>query len=186
MASNSTSHLAAIEKQTAYYVKKLAKIDRILERPVETLITQALRRTGKASEAPRFPSWLSDRPDPPADHSRPTQAVCFATLQRLWRVRHRYDSLHDNKLLTEAKDRVRDWFDSIPMPNFKAVAGVFGSRAFGNLNPLAASYIFRLLVEAGEAYAHSGFGFLAIFAMLWPLYRRYPDAVTAARIEPAE
>jgi hypothetical protein len=190
MPTESTAYLTEIEKQTAYYVKKLAKIDRILRRPVETLIEQALESGGNEGEPSRFPGWVSERPEPPKDysaHSPPTQAVCFATLQRLWRVRRRFNWLERNDDLRVVKNHFPDWFGPIPGSDFKTVFNLFESRVFGNLNPLAASYIFRVLVESGEAHAHSGFGFLAIFAMLWSLYRRFPDALTAgARIEPSE
>ncbi len=185
MPKDSSGHLSEIEKKTAFYLRKLHQIDRILKRPVETLISQALESGKSKAQSPRyrFPAWLSERPESPDEHSAhspPTQAVCFATLQRLWRIRRRFDWLARNEDLKKVKNGLPEWFyEPHKNPTLDSVARLFQSKLFGNFNPLTASYIFRVLVEGGEAQAHSSFGFLAIFCMFWSLNRRFPDRLTA-------
>jgi hypothetical protein len=188
-----TEYLTEIERNTDYYLERIRKIDLILEAPVKTLI----RIASEVPDAPwscvaaedscYFPAWISEDIKPhEADHLL-TQSLCCATLQRLWRIRRRFnwlDKLSRAKLGEVHKKLV---LTLIPKDKsqFENHVLLLQSPTFGGLNPLTASQVFRVLLDAGEAHTHCGMGFLAFFAMVWPLYRRFPDPVNiGAPMEP--
>jgi len=82
---------------------------------------------------------------------------------------------------------VQDESDSKIDPRFTRLVRRLSSRSFGALNPLTSSQVFQVLINDGERQAHGAVGFLSFFAMIWPLYRRFPDPQRfGAAIEPWE
>lgn len=191
-----TEHLTEIEKGTDFYLAHIRQIDTILERPVKTLIRLAEegRKQGEKIPSPAkqlfyFPTWISQSVEPEKKDYLFTQSVCCATLQRLWRLRRRFswlDKGSHNGLQTVHRELV-DSFTAKTPSDFNQCVGLLYSETLGGLNPLTASQVFRVLMEAGEDHAHAGMGFLAFFATMWSLHRSFPDRLTiGARIEPWE
>lgn len=199
-----TDFRSQIEEDTARFVKRIGQIDRILQEPVKSLLRFAdphdeVERTGNWPEAPTFPTWIGPR-GPIKNHGDVlTNALCIATLQTMAQQRRRFADLDGHALLK--KNDFRQWIvsgytrvvhDQTADPSgkryFKQLADtIFHSTFFGGLNPHTAAQILRTLMDAGEEHAHGGVGFLAFFAMIWPLYRRFPDPLNlGARLEPSQ
>jgi SpoVK/Ycf46/Vps4 family AAA+-type ATPase len=199
---STTAFHAELEKEVGRYLDRIRQIDRILQRPINTLIRVSYETVFKRSGSPvaqsfYFPALLSGQFEPQQAHNPLTQALCFATLQRLWRRRRRFAWLEKSdqlgKLLGEPKEpghgnAPNPLLGCFMPPDKSGVADnltLLQSDVFGGLNPYTAAQVFRVLVDAGEAQAHSGLGCLAFFAMVWPLYRRHPESHSGgARIEP--
>jgi ATPase family protein associated with various cellular activities (AAA) len=163
-----------LDDQAALYLARIRQIDRIIEGPIMSLISVAAQG--------HVPTWFSPEVATIEEDSRLTEAISCATLQKLWRLRRRFSWL-DIKRLEEARKLVNKF---VPEDHgFYECVRLLESKAFGGLNPLTASQVFRILLNAGEKKAHSGIGFLAFFAIIWPLSRRFPSQLTiGARIEP--
>jgi hypothetical protein len=192
-----------LERDVAHHIQQLEQIDKVLELPVGALLHLARPTDWKPGTPlgppPTFPVWI--RPGGPAmgdrDDDRLAQGLCAYTIQRLSNIRRRFKWLEKDDLLSAPG--VRSWLaegfipahhDPVGDPEgkayFETIMGVFRSDTYGTLNPFTAAQIFRTLIEAGEDYAHEGVGFLAFFAMTWPLYRSRPDPLLlGARIEPS-
>jgi hypothetical protein len=185
MATTTTAQHTALEQKTALYLQKLEQIDRLLQGPVETLLRQA-HNSDKAGRF-EFPALISDRADFRESPSPSTKALCIATLQKLARLRSRFPWLEKNSKFDEFSTNLMVRFRPSKPSDFWSNLEMLQSTVFGDLNPLTASYVFHVLLEAGEAEVHCGLGFLALFAMLWPLHRHFPDSLSAgSRIEPWE
>ncbi len=192
MSQTTATHVSAIDDETNLYLARIRQIDKIMEGPVKTLIGLTQRqenRNGKMGLKNQvyFPTWITSELTPQKEDNRLTQAICCGTLQEIWRFRRRFSWL--DKTSTEQLEAVRKHlvkpFTPKESGNFGQCAALLSSEIFGGLNPLTASHIFRVLLDEGEASAHSGIGFLAFFAMIWPLSRTFPVRLTAgARIEP--
>jgi ATPase family associated with various cellular activities (AAA) len=191
MSHSKLAPAAPLDDEAGFYLSRIKQIDRIIEGPVKTLIGFLQRPTsdGKTPAQNRlyFPTWVAAESKPFNEDNRLTQSICFSTLQRVRRFRRRFSWL--GKSSEDQLDRLRDDLVQVFTPkkpgDFDECAELLNSEAFGGLNPLTASRIFRILLEHGEGSAHSGIGFLAFFAMIWPLSRTYPNRLTAgARIEP--
>jgi hypothetical protein len=192
--SAATFH-AELDKDVAHYLERIRQIDRILERPVRTLIKishEIVCPPGGGSATPQqfhFPALLSDQSDPTLSPNPLTQALCFGTLQRLWRRRRRFAWLEKNEQLRELLNGSTPKLIARFLPSEdRAIEDghvLLDSDVFGAFNPYTAGQVFRVLVDAGEAQAHSGVGCLAFFAMAWALHRRYPEPDgCGARVEP--
>jgi hypothetical protein len=187
MPHNSSEFVSDLEEKTSFYLKKLAQIDRILEKPVKTLLVIAHDWAASGASPPAiFPALIAERPESRKIHSPPTLALCCATLQRLSRLRRRFPWLEKNSYLDQVdKELIKEKFLPPMGSDFSKHLELFDSKVLGNLNPLSASYVLRVLLEAGEAEVHRGVGFLAFFAMTWPFWRQYPErSEPGARIEP--
>lgn len=190
-----TDFVTDIEQQSHLYLSRMRQIDKILEGPAKTLIRLAKRgkEESDAIQSPAkalfyFPTWISEASEPEKKDYLLTQSVCCATLQRLWRLRRRFTWLDTDSYgqLAALHSDLENVFNSRPL-DFAQSMELLYSRTLGGLNPLTASQVFRVLMEAGEDRTHAGLGFLAFFAMVWPLCRRFPDRLTIGiRIEPWE
>lgn len=191
--ATTATYVSAIDDQAKSYLARIRQIDKILEGPVKTLIGLTQRqeeRDGKTSLVNKihFPTWISSELHPPDNEdNRLTQALCCGTLQQISRFKRRFSWL--DKASTEQLAAIRKKLVEPFLPedsgDFEECVTSLSSQTFGGLNPLTASQIFRVLLDEGERAAHSGIGFLAFFAMIWPLSRAFPVRLTAgARIEP--
>jgi SpoVK/Ycf46/Vps4 family AAA+-type ATPase len=187
-------HLTEIEKRTNFYFERIRKIDSILRGPALTLISKAAeglpeKNSSSPPEKGRiyFPTWISETVRPERVDHLLTQALCSSTLQRLWRLRRRLPWLDKHSRFEEIHDLlVRSFTPEDPREFTQCIKGL-NSQTFGCLNPLTASQVFRVFLSAGEDHAHAVMGFLAFFAMVWPLFRRFPDPLNiGASIEPWE
>ena len=182
--------VSAIDDEARFYLDRIRQIDKIIEEPVKTLI--GLAQPQPTSDTPpqnkiSFPTWISSDLKPLKEDNRLSHAICCGTLQEIWRFRRRFSWLDSYSI--EQLDNVHKELVNTYKPersaNFDKCAELLKSETYGGLNPLLASQIFRVLLEAGEGSAHSGLGFLAFFAMIWPLSRAFPNRLIAgARIEP--
>lgn len=196
-APPATEYSTELESKVKFYLERLRKIDSILEGPVRTLVSIAvdgLPRRASSHTPTRasvyFPTWISETVQPEHIDHLLTQALCTGTLQRLWRLRRRFPWLKED---LQRLERIQDsMVKSFTPPdsekfNFDESIGRLKSQTFGCLNPLTASQVFRIFLDAGEDYAHAPMGFLAFFGMVWPLYRKFPDPLNiGASIEPWE
>jgi hypothetical protein len=172
----------SLASKTAFYLRKIDQIDRLLEGPAKTLIHEERRHTVAGS----FRELIDERQDPAkiGPPNLDTRALCVATLQKLYRLRRRFPWLKTPGL-KDLPRAIASWIESLHTSEYSTAFEKLRHPVFGPLNPLTASYIFRLLLEAGESNAHRGLGFLAFFAMIWPLYREFPDRFKpGARLEP--
>jgi hypothetical protein len=194
-ATTTATYVSAIDDQANSYLARIRQIDKILEGPVKTLIgltQQQEKRDGETVliNKVHFPTWISSELHPPEDEdNRLTQALCCGTLQQISRFRRRFSWLDKDSMeqLTAIRKELVKAFMPEDSRDFKECVTLLSSQTFGGLNPLTASHIFRVLLDEGERAAHSGIGFLAFFAMIWPLSRQFPVRLTAgARIEPWE
>lgn len=207
-------HLSELERDTNFYLGLVKRIDAILKEPILTLIritaqyaedvrnektNNGARRKSrvKSKQEPEtrgrdeeayFPVWMSEEVQPaPRDHLF-TKSLCFATLQRVIRLQRRSPWLDGDAGALLFSDENQKIFVNDFTPKggeFKDYLDVLTSRTFGALDPLTASQVFGVLLHAGEAEAHKDMGFLAFFAMVWPLYRRFPYRHSfGAAIEP--
>ena len=182
--------VSAIEDEAHFYLDRIRQIDKIIEEPVKTLIGLAPRQT--TSDTPpqneiSFPTWISSELNPLKEDNRLSHAICCGTLQEIWRFRRRFSWLDSRSIeqLDNFHKKLVNTYKPERFANFDTCAELLKSETYGGLNPLLASQIFRVLLEAGEGSAHSGLGFLAFFAMIWPLSRAFPNRLIAgARIEP--
>ena len=194
-ATTTATYVSAIDEQANSYLARIRQIDKILAGPVKTLIGLTQRqeeRNGKTVliNKVHFPTWISSETHPPEDEdNRLTQALCCGTLQQISRFKRRFSWLDKDstKQLTAIREELLKAFMPEHSGDFQECVTLLRSKTFGGLNPLTASHIFRVLLDEGERAAHSGIGFLAFFAMIWPLSREFPVRLTAgARIEPWE
>jgi hypothetical protein len=197
MVQPATDYSTELESKLKFYLERLRKVDSILEGPVRTLVSIAVdgppKRPGAPSTDPPhvyFPTWISETVQPEQIDHLLTQALCSGTLQRLWRLRRRFPRF--KKSLEQLEGLQDSIVKSFTPPKtaqlaFDGCIDRLKSQTFGCLNPLTASQVFRVFLDAGEDYAHAPMGFLAFFAMVWPLYRRFPDPLNiGASIEPWE
>jgi len=179
----------------SFYLDRIRQIDKIMEGPVRTLIELAEegQEKGKmidsaAEQLLYFPTWKSKGIEPQENKDYLlTQAICCGTLQRIWRLQRRFSWLDkkSKQQLENVREALVKSFTPKKPGDFDQCATLLYNETFGGLNPLTSSQVFRVLLNAGEDYAHSGIGFLAFFAMIWPLYRKFPNPLTiGARIEP--
>jgi hypothetical protein len=194
MAIPAIDHSIEIEKRTNFYLERIRKIDSILEGPALTLISIAAEGLPKEKSSGLFenhrvyfPTWISETVKPERVDHLLTQALCSSTLQRLWRLRRRFPWLDKHSRFEEIHELLVRSLIPEDLREFKNCIKGLNSRTFGCLNPLTASQVFRVFLSAGEDHAHGVMGFLAFFAMVWPLYRRFPDPLNiGASIEPWE
>ena len=178
------------------YTKRIDQIDRIIKRPVESLARIFREEFAANSKVPStkprrldVPVWVSEHMEAP-QAAIVTSALCCSTLQRLWRLRRRFPAFE------KALEKLRE---SLPSSGGQSVASQLAdpfvptfseryidkyvsfltSEDFPPPDPLTASQVFWVLLNAGEHRAHTGMGFLAFFLMLWPLRRRFPDRLGA-------
>src|SRR5207244_2708332 len=172
-------------------IRKRDRVDQLLHGAVPGLIVST-------SEGLRArPS--ADRKDAPATFSRAwsaedvapgmlTRAICSATLHRVWTLRRRFEWLANDEIreaLNKAAQSSAALFYKPGRVNFKKYSRLLTSAAYGALNPLTSSQVFRVLVYGGEERTHTGLGILAFFSMVWSLRRQYPQRfLTGARLEP--
>jgi len=184
------------EQETHFYVDLIRDIDLILKRPVQTLIRLAeiVDNPEKdlgfpAKKVVYFPPWISANVMPSKGEHLLTWSLCSETLQRLWRVRRRLTWLEEkdeDDLKTLVNSLVNTFTPKASCP-FDDYVLLLKSHVFGGLNPLTASHVSRVFLNSSEAEAHSGVGFLAFFAILWALRRRFPDPLSVgAAIDPWE
>jgi len=184
-----------VDNDASFYLARIRQIDKIVQAPVKTLIglseRQSATEDGSGSQMAELylPTWISPELKPENEDNRLTQAICGGTLQRIWRLRRRFQWLDKKSVLKlkKVRETLKASFTPSTPGDFYECAQLLDSKTFGGLNPLTASQVFRILLDAGEDYAHSGIGFLAFFAMIWPLSRSFPNRLTiGARIEPWE
>ncbi len=187
--------MIGLEKQTYFYLDRIQQIDAMLEGPVQTLIRLAngIKEPGEKLGFPAvkliyFPPWISEGVRPKESEHLTTWALCSATLQRVWRMRRRFTWLEKDLNILAPLDRDASLTFTPKRPSsFNQCFQLLKSHAFGALNPITASQVFRVFLNSSEAEAHSGMGFLAFFAMLWALHLRSPDAANiGAAIQPWE
>jgi SpoVK/Ycf46/Vps4 family AAA+-type ATPase len=168
---------------------------------------QADRRDNKNQREERigFPVWMSEDVQPEPGDDLFSKSLCFAALQEIAKFQRRFSWLSSSdikllrKLLRPKPMAKKSDEDQQPNPNclienllpppgdFLEYVKSLTSKTFGALNPLTASQVFQVLLNDSEAQAHGGVGFLAFFAMIWPLHRRFPDPQRfGASIEPWE
>lgn len=215
MSPDSLDHFTELERQTNRYLGLIRRIDAILEGPVKTLIStignhviktdrpedsstkQAAQNhkmkageTEEAADGRSFPVWVSEDVQPETRDYLFTKSLCFTTLQKISRFERRFVWLDKDyrKILEYLTSDDHSPLVNSLIPetmNFNLCVEHLSSRSFGALNPLTSSQVFYVLLNAGESKAHDGHGFLAFFAMIWPLYRRFPDRQSfGAAIEP--
>jgi hypothetical protein len=186
------------------YFGRIKQIDGILKKPIETFLAapHPPRQTGADpnTETQRliYPSWITEagtRAD--NEYLEPdidTQTLCYLTFQRLRRTERRLAWLSSDQRKQFEADRARLLEEISPgsedgraEDGSVSYTGRLASRTYGDLNPITASQVFRVRMEEGDGQAHCGIGLLSFFAMLWPLYRTYPDNTSrGARVEPSE
>lgn len=198
MGAPAIEHLTDIEKRTSFYLERIRKIDSILEGPTLTLISIAAEGLATEKSSPSrkkrrkkrpvyFPIWKSETVQPERVDHLLTQALCSSTLQRLWRLRRRFPWLDKHPRFGEIHELLVGSLIPENPKRFNKCIERLNSQTFGCLNPLTASQVFRVFLSAGEDHAHGTMGFLAFFAMVWPLFRRFPDPLNiGASIEPWE
>lgn len=184
-----------------YYIDAIDKVDSVLRVAAKTLVTVARCTTDENTREVWFTPWISEDAQPEDPHSRSVQAACSSTLERLLRSRRRFVWLKEpfldkdcksddpSSLLKQLKELERclcgSFQPEVGRVDFEKFWEFFKSNTFGNGNPLTASHVFRALLYEGRANIHAPVGILALFLMLWSLYRRFPHGhVTGARIEP--
>lgn len=176
-----------------HYLNKIHQIDKILSPAVESLIEFATKKAPmdepliRTAKAPIFfPPWVSDHAVAPVKHYLLTRATCSSTLLRVWRVRRRFPQFATSlEKLGDVKNIIENTFVPKDRQNYDHCIEHLKSESFGGLNPVTASAIFSILVDAGERFAHSGLGLLACFAMLWSLHRKFPDKhASGAQMDP--
>jgi hypothetical protein len=187
----------SLELKVDQYIDRIDQIDRILERPLRTLIDEAKAGLDRSPEGlPMLRQWLSAL-DPVDSHSsRVATSLCVVTLQRVNNVRRRFVKLEDDlkrldtfvRALSQRYVRERGKMKVSDREYFEACCAMVTSQVHGVLNPFTGAQVFRVLMETGEDRAHSGPGSASFFAMVWPLFRRNPDNPLdlGARIEPAQ
>ena len=203
MTQQSTEYLTELEAKAKSYLALIRRIDSILAAPVKTLIQVTERYLSEDREKQTgFPVWMSEDVEPAPEDDLFSKSICFATLQEVSRLHRRFSWLSkpDNnslRYLLQSKKHSDDEEISNPnrlIKNLHPLSGDFSehvatlsTKAFGALNPLTASQVFQVLLNDSERQAHGGLGFLAFFAMIWPLHRRFPDPQRfGAAIEPWE
>jgi ATPase family protein associated with various cellular activities (AAA) len=183
------------EDKAYFYEDRIEQIDSLLEGPVHTLIRLATvmhpkekRLRFPTKKVLYFPPWISEGVLPKESEHVMTWSLCSATLQRIWRMRRRFPWLEKYlDLLAPLEKETSATFTPINPSSFDHCFKLLKSHAFGGLNPITASQVFRVFLNSSEAEAHSGVGFLAFFAMLWALRRRFPDSLNiGAAIRPWE
>jgi hypothetical protein len=184
------------EARAYAYMDRIQQIDSILAPPVYTLIKRAeiVNEPTKVFGFPvervlYFPPWISEGVSPKKSEHLMTWTLCAATLQRVWRMRRRFPWLKGKclKRLGELEKQASATFTPKDPSNFDECFKLLKSHAFGALNPVTSAQVFRVFLNSSEAEAHSGVGFLAFFAMLWALQRRFPDSLNiGAAIQPWE
>jgi hypothetical protein len=200
MTQPSSEYPTELERRTKDYLELLRRIDAILADPVKTLIRitdEYIKETEQPNSKPTgFPVWMSDYLQPEPEDDLFSKAICFATLQEIWKLRRRFSWLPP-KPDSERLERLLKSNEGTPnrliknlfpqKDDFSECVKSLSSRSFGALNPFTTSQVFQVLLRDSERQAHGALGFLAFFAMIWPLYRRFPDPQQfGAAIEPWE
>jgi hypothetical protein len=189
---------ASLEAEIQRHVQSIRKIDSILKPTVHTLLQAALPAFTRDAPPP-VPDWLTEHDGGPCSEDSFTAALCGATIQRLYKIRRRFGWLEDVREFSDRRLMENVAARFIPEPPmtegdadsdrdyFARCRAILHSDTFGGMNPLTASQVFRVLMDAGEEYTHGGIGFVAFFSMVWPLQRRLPDPLNlGARMEPYE
>src|ERR1700746_2059305 len=199
------------EEESLDYHRQLSRqIELLLRRSVQTLIdvgeayagiskksspelkpvAEGKEEVSPTSDVPFcFPPWLSNE-QPPADGKKYllTQALCSATLQKIWLQRRRFGGLQTDKERWNSLGSLQSPITEIFHPvatDFQAYRDRLHSENFGPLNPYTASQVFRSLLYAGESAAHRGIGFWAFFSIMGSLLRKFPEGrVRGAALEP--
>jgi hypothetical protein len=165
-------------ERAEHWLDQLKQVDRAVAGPAKTLIrlvATSTRGGWDGGREPLVPTLLAREES--SGSSLLVHAVASLTVQRLWHERRRYKWIDEGveKDLREAAEQIPRVFtdhpslrNGNPVDHIKALDDV----AFGALNPLTASEIFRLLIRAGEEHAHGDLGFLALFSLAWALNRR--------------
>lgn len=171
------------------YIKKIRQIDETLCPAVKSLIALANREKptddllwdrfkDPVDRMPVFfPPWVSEYKRPQPGFYLLTRARCCSTLLRIERIRRRFPMLKKEALEKTPEVLIENTFVPAKKNGLDDYARRLQSQTFGLLNPLTASQVLSVLMDAGESRAHSGIGFLAFFAMTWPLYRLFPVSV---------
>ncbi|HKY45249.1 MAG TPA: ATP-binding protein [Pyrinomonadaceae bacterium] len=193
-----------LEEKTRPYLELIRRIDMILAGPVNTLIriTDDYIKKSERSNAERtgFPVWMSDYLQPEPEDDLFSKVISFATLQEIWKLRRRFSWLTGTelKLLKNLKSEQEEEHSGhtsnrliqnlLPsQDDFEACRKTLSSNTFGALNPLTAAQTYQVLIRDSERQTHAALGSLALFAMIWPLFKRFPDQQRfGAAIEPWE
>jgi hypothetical protein len=177
------------QRELDLQLERLKMVDRVLADPVKSLI-YVYADWAKQGESPKYatmPSYIT------AEHRDQlpallVHAMTCSTMQRVARQRHQHHWLKkqekDLRSLNEnvAKPFMPPSFDPEKPLDFIAA---FDDHIFGSLNPVAATEIFRVLINSGESNAHSGTGLLMLFGIFWSLHRRHPKTTqVGARLDP--
>ncbi len=200
MSQPSSEYQTELELKTKSYLELIRRIDAILADPVKTLLRttdEYIRRAEDTDSEPNgFPVWMSDYIQPEPGDDLFSKTVCFGTVQEIGKLRRRFSWLSDSdsellqRLLVPEKRPANRLIGNLLPKNeddfFECVKSL-SSRTFGALNPFTAAQVFQVLLRDSERQAHGALGFLAFFAMIWPLKRRFPDPQRfGAAIEPWE
>jgi len=172
-------------------IRKREQVDKLLQGAIPALIDLTDHYgppKGVAATKGALPTfswaWTADAVAP----GMLTRAICSATLHRVWSLRRRFEWLREDeirKALQEAaKGSAKPFYEPGPL-DFEKYSVLLSSAAYGALNPLTSSQVFRVLIYGGEKRTHTGLGFLAFFSMVWSLRRSSPHGfATGARLEP--
>lgn len=194
MTQQTLQNFTALETSTNFYLNLIRRIDAILADPVKTLIYITAKHI--ATEQVNFPVWMSDDAQPEAEDDLFSKAICFAIVQDVSRLKRRFSWLSgddlkrlDFLLKTEGRSSVNRLVKNL-LPKTDAFSDCIvslSSETLGDLNPFTASQVYQVLLRDGERQTHAGIGSLALFAMIWPLFRKFPvPRFGAAAIEPWE
>lgn len=196
-AASANTPREEMERELAFWLEQLKKLDGVLADPAQTLITLGDFFLSPGSPPSRpLPSWISSHS--PVDDGTPgapersllVGSLCCSTLQRLWETSRRYPWLSNDartslKALQPAITRMVKnvgqvaiqtpgvSYGSIPKlrenNDVDPIISTISDPVFGNLNAFAAAEVFWLLLHADEKRVISATGVLALFAMLWAL-----------------
>lgn len=172
-----------MEEKLYQYLNRIRQIDSILEEPIRGVIDMAWdRKAGLLRNPLVFERWIAEKGRPQSGSFRTTSCLCMATLQRIWQVHRRFPWMTGDERLDELRACIRQRLDPVgagPVRDagerFEKLVESLSSQTFGPLNALTAGQVFRVLLQQGEGETHGELGFLAFFAMIWSLERRYPD-----------
>lgn len=176
------------EKDFEGFARRIDQIDRILEEPARYLI----RKTSPSNGKLQIPSFLSDEFS--GDPVTPlVQSIHLSTLQRLWVRRRRFPRIEKHLYRLEedwqnaggkdAEDARLLQLLSSPIAggcapssrDFSEYVKLVTHPELGKPDPYTASQVFRVLLNAGEKYAHTRAGFFSFFSTLWAIHSSFPD-----------
>src|SRR6266436_1689937 len=172
-------------------IRKRDRVDELLQGAIPGFVESTSKSLRKTSSATRINALATFSKAWSAEGAAPgmlTRSICSATLHRVWLLRRRFEWLRKDgvwEALEEAKQSSAALFHNPGPMNFKKYRRLLTSAAYGALNPLTSSQVFRVLTYGGEERAHTGLGILAFFSMVWSFRRGYPEGfLTGPRWEP--